>query len=689
MNASARVGIIVAAAVAVMLIDAVLGREGPSSGDDSEISVFNRMPPVYYYEDRLQCLNEDPGNVYCISKTLIKPDSSSENWKLVEKHSVEDTDFQRYVLDRGLCMKNCETLVNSLTQQELKQYDQEQFTVNVPHTYDSSYIPGMDEYRQKYDRITNVCHNYQLHRDYNLSGYSFIEHCMGPDDLNKPITSYHVLFAVLTSAIVFLVIHATHRDTKDHRNHNNNQITVEDDIWMEFSLKRSIRRLFVTPETKLHRDFAFVESVRVISVFFITAVHVLMAYGASPMENPQALEIFFRNSVMRMASAIFPFLVHTFFTVGGVLLAVHFLDFMESGPRFRWQYFFMGLINRYLRLFPLYFIMWLYQVSWFDRMGTGVTGHSLVGVEMHLCKENGWSNFLFINNYYKFDKGCMQQTWYLAADFQFFCIGMFIMMILWRFPRSMKLMIWSMMTISIIVPIVNNYVYNFVGVILLNFKHLRFMLFFYEWVKRDYILSHPHTCSYFSGIIAGIAYHRYQKDPQYLKNLRVYQILKRLAPLMVLLLSAPATFFYYIKPVEPSLWMAIYASAHRNFFGIMCGVGLLYGATEGSAKLPGIMRHPTLLAIGRLSFSVYLTQFNAIRYVFMDVKEYGFVLNVINYLQAFILSYVVSYASGLVLCTTVELPMAAVIKRLQGHKKTKNNNNCHSTTNGYAKLKDS
>lgn len=36
MNASARVGIIVAAAVAVMLIDAVLGREGPSSGGDSE-----------------------------------------------------------------------------------------------------------------------------------------------------------------------------------------------------------------------------------------------------------------------------------------------------------------------------------------------------------------------------------------------------------------------------------------------------------------------------------------------------------------------------------------------------------------------------------------------------------------------------------------------------------------------------
>lgn len=102
---------------------------------------------------------------------------------------------------------------------------------------------------------------------------------------------------------------------------------------------------------------------------------------------------------------------------------------------------------------------------------------------------------------------------------------------------------------------------------------------------------------------------------------------------MVLILSAPATLFYYLQSTEPSLWMAFYASAHRNFFGIMCGVGLLYGATEGRGKLPAIMRHPTMLAIGRLSFSVYLTQFNAIRLMFTDAKDYGFVLNVTNYVR--------------------------------------------------------
>lgn len=58
----------------------------------------------------------------------------------------------------------------------------------------------------------------------------------------------------------------------------------------------------------------------------------------------------------------------------------------------------------------------------------------------------------------------------MAADFQFFCIGMILMMIVWRFPRSTKALIYGMMTVSLVVPIINNYVFNFVGVILLNLK---------------------------------------------------------------------------------------------------------------------------------------------------------------------------------------------------------------------------
>ncbi|XP_058465190.1 uncharacterized protein LOC131438863 isoform X2 [Malaya genurostris] len=655
------------------------------------------MPPMYHFEDRTRCLTDGPENVYCVARIIIKPDNSSQLWNIIMERSVTDTQYRHYLLDRGFCVKHCTELVNGLTENQQNIYNQGKIEIEQPYIFDQQFVPGMDEFKRAYGNITNICLGYQLHRDYNLSSYSLIEHCATSASLRKPISLYHVLFVVLIGSIIILMIRATLRDNRVVRNVNNNHVAVEDDsnspendIWMEFSLKRSFRRLLVKPRTKLQRDLAFMESVRVLSVFFITTVHTTMAFGASPTENPELIEALYANAVVRMASAVFPFLVHTFFTIGGMLLTVHFLALIETGPKFRWTIFFAGVMNRYLRMLPAYLVMWLYQVSWLDRIGDGPTAHRLVDIEINFCRKNGWSNFLFINNYYKYNEACMQQTWYMAADFQFFCVGMIIMMLIWRFPKSLKVAIVTMITVSIIAPVINNYVFNFVGVILLNFKHLRFMLFFYKWMFRDYVLAHPHTCSYFAGIIAGIAYHRAQKDPQYLANLAIYKHLKRIAPLMVLLMSAPATFFYGIQPSSSSLWMAIYASAHRNFFGIMCGVGLLYGSTDGSTRLPSIMRHPVVLAIGRLSFCVYLAQYNAIRFYFTKVRGYGFVFDVSNFVSACLVVFGISYGAGLLLCTMVELPIASVIKRLQDVSKSSNDSSKkESETNGSSKIKNS
>ncbi|XP_055533126.1 nose resistant to fluoxetine protein 6-like [Wyeomyia smithii] len=665
----------------VMVSPALLFLCAVEQTSESEKSEYDSMPPLYHFEDKSTCLSENFNNTYCVARSIIVPDSSSELWAVIEKHSKQDTDYRHYLLDRGVCLNTCAELVSGLSDEQRKNYDQRKIDVEPPYIYDASYIPGMDEYKRKYGRLINICLNYQLRQDYNLSSYSVIEHCMTSAELNKPLTLYHALFVILLGAIVILVIHATFRDNRVVANVNNNLVAIETDskepennIWMEFSLKRSLQRLLAKPKTKVQQDLAFMESVRVVTVLIITIVHTFMSFGASPMANPRTLEHLYRNAVVRMASAIFPFLVHTFFTIGGMLLSVHFLDFIKTGAKFRWWYFFAAVFNRYLRMIPLYFIMWLYQVSWFDRLGvSGPTAHRVVDVEMQFCKQNGWSNFLFINNYYKYNEPCMQQTWSMASDFQFFVVGMLIMMLLWRFPKLTKVMIVAMMSTSIVVPIINNYTYNFVGVILLNFKHLRFMLLHYEWMLRDYVRAHPHTSSYFAGIIAGMVYHKAQKDSRNPAQLIIYQYMKRIAPLMVILLSIPATFFYDSKPSQPSLWMAIYASAHRNFFGIMCGVGLLYGATDGAYKIPAILRHPVVLAIGRLSFCVYLAQFNSLRFSFINVEGYGFPLNGPNFIKALVVCISLSYGIGFLLCTTIEIPISAIIKRLQGtsSKKTK------------------
>ncbi|XP_055623468.1 nose resistant to fluoxetine protein 6-like [Toxorhynchites rutilus septentrionalis] len=618
---------------------------------------------MYQFENKQKCLTEDIGNVYCVVRTVVRQNNFSDTWAVIEGASRDDTAYQHYLLDRGVCLKTCERLYNSLTKEQLACYDSEQIVIEEPHIYDSNYIPGMEAYKRKYRCLINICLNYELQRDYNLTGYSEIEHCTTSQDLKKPLTSLHAVCVLLYGIIVFLVIRATFYDNRDAQcslNNNNSPDISKDDVLMEFSLNRSFRRLLSEPRTKLQHDFAFIESVRIVTVFLITTLHTLMALGASPLTNPNVLEAIFGNAFVRMISTVFPFLVHMFFTISGMLLVVHFLEFTETTKAFSWRYLFLGMMHRYLRMLPSYFTTWLYQVTWLDRIGSGPISYRLIGIEQRFCMKNSWANFLFINNYYKYHEPCMQQTWYIAADFQFCCVGMMIMMLIWRFPAITKKLLAGMLLVSILAPIVNTYIHNFSGVVLLSFKHLRFMMFHNEWIIQDYVLSHVHTCSFFSGIFAGLVYHRSKGDPHYLRNLIVYKRLKVIAPAMVVLLSAPATLFYRIKPRSSSLLMAIYASAHRNFFAIACATGLLYGATDGSKMLPAITKHPIVLAIGRLSFCVYMVQFSALRSLLVDAENFGFTLSVPNFVHTNARVFGLSYGFGLLLCVTVELPLAAL-----------------------------
>lgn len=66
---------------------------------------------------------------------------------------------------------------------------------------------------------------------------------------------------------------------------------------------------------------------------------------------------------------------------------------------------FTQLILFVSRMVPAYFVLWLYQISWSDRLGNGPFEYRITGVERQMCKINGWSNFLFINNYFNWDKG--------------------------------------------------------------------------------------------------------------------------------------------------------------------------------------------------------------------------------------------------------------------------------------------
>ncbi|XP_053664007.1 O-acyltransferase like protein-like [Anopheles marshallii] len=352
-------------------------------------------------------------------------------------------------------------------------------------------------------------------------------------------------------------------------------------LWMEFSLRRTWAQLMTAPKSNLQRDFAFVEIFRMLSVLIILAIHVSMCFTAGPTANMRPLEEFYGLKLSLIAVSVFPFQVHTFFTISGVMLAVHFLEYASSkANRIGWSFLWKGIVMRYIRIFPVLFVVWLYQVSWFDWFARGPGDYRYFGLEKDNCRTNGWLNFLFLNNYFKYSNMCMQQTWHLAADFQFFLAGLPLLMLINRHPR----LLWPLLTITTIfsfgAPIVNLYRHKLPGVILTNFKQLRFVFYAHPALKNDYMLSHPHTCSYFSGLFAGLAYHRYRTAVvPVLASGNIAWLFKWVPPTMVVLQAIFSPLFYGLDYSEPMLWNAVYGAIHRCCWGAMCATGILYGAT--------------------------------------------------------------------------------------------------------------
>lgn len=135
---------------------------------------------------------------------------------------------------------------------------------------------------------------------------------------------------------------------------------------------------------------------------------------------------------MTTMSLFTPNLVQSFFTIGGILMAVNLLDTMSKQTAFRWSLLWEKVTNRLKRILPLYLFIILVTATIYRRFRIGPLHDRIVGVESQNCQHNWWINLLFLNNYLKTDETCVQPSWYLSADFQFYLFGMVALMVIQR-----------------------------------------------------------------------------------------------------------------------------------------------------------------------------------------------------------------------------------------------------------------
>ncbi|XP_055608978.1 O-acyltransferase like protein-like [Uranotaenia lowii] len=654
------------------------------------MSEYWLMPALYQYESIEDCLRPArkpsdpiqsgaPQRLFCVVKSVVKPDERSQKWRLIQQYSRHAFQYHHDVLTRGICLDRCKEEIEMLTSKQQQLYLQPKFNISHRYIINDWLLPNIHQYRAQYGNLVNMCLNKRSIDLHNLSVYSEIEHCTDSLSPNRPNDTLDIVFYSVLLVLVTLTVASTVYDSRLAKENvlNHYRTPLRDKgstLLTAFSMRRNLNRLTIKlTQDPLQEDLRFLDGVRVWILAAITLSHVVIGLGMTTTQRPDILERLLSRPGFQIFGTIIPYQVDVFLTLSGLLLAVQFQKFIES-KSFNWKPFWMAIFNRYLRSIPVYALLMLYTVSIYDRVQQSPSAYRIMPMERTICREKWWGNMLLINNYYRPEEQCLIHTWYLAADFQLFIVGLTVLMFLWKFPKQILKASIVLITLGASLPILNMYYNEVDAMMLLTNKGNAFQLWYDRWFVKTYQSSEGHCIFYFGGMIAGFIYNKMQKDDLLLAKSKIYKLLQVIILPLAVMFSLPAPIFHYYDFSKPSLWMSIYGGLHRLVLATMDGLGLVLMTCAEKDSFFGRVRSSKFFenafyrVLGRLSFGFYLVHMSILKTVYGNHQEAmrastGMILMI--FCGVTLASYIVSLLAYLM----VEKPCDIIFKQLFGGAK--------------------
>ncbi|XP_053674394.1 nose resistant to fluoxetine protein 6-like [Anopheles nili] len=639
-------------------------------------SEYWRIPALHVYDSIEQCLHNKPRGVFCIAKVVIKPDARSEIWGLVKKYSKYTFQYNHDVLTRGVCLERCASVLEKLGP-SAHNYYVPKFNVSKRFTISDWLLPNVTEYRESYGHMINVCQNYDLRKHYNLTGYAEIEECTTNDNLHRPLDILDVCYLTLLATLVTLAIGSQWYDSKlarasaDENHYTSPLKSRASTLATAFSIRRNWARLMhKSTRCQYQQDLDFIDMLRVLMMSLILLMHVLIGMGMCTSQNPLAMEQFSSHVATQMIFSLSPFFVDVFLCISGLLLTVQFLQHTEN-KRFRLGILWEGLANRYLRSFPVYAVLMLFTVSRYDTFQTTPSGYRIMSKVRLICRKKWWINFLYINNYYQPEEQCLIHTWYLAADFQLFVVGLALLTFLWRFPKATLWTIVPLGVLGFVMPMVNTYVHAVDAMMPLTLKGNEYQLWYDRYFVPSYQVTEMHFAAYFAGMIIGLLYHKTTNKDIVLPLVTIRRMFTMSCILMVCF-ALHAPIYNIMQFSKPSIWMAVVSGAHKVTIAVFYSlIMLLLAFHDRDSTIRRWLRGNALSrAMARLGFGFYLVQMSVLKIVFANYPE-DTRINRQLVVTTFFSTFMLSYAIALVVFLFVEKPFDMLLKVLldSGRKK--------------------
>lgn len=166
---------------------------------------------------------------------------------------------------------------------------------------------------------------------------------------------------------------------------------------LAFSVVSNWYRLNTKPKAQMARDLRYIQGLRATTTLMVIIGHAYITYGFSPVTNTEFIEQQYHRlrDIFQVTGMN---VVQTFFAISGFLMGVQFLE-LSSNRRFKFAYFWIGIIYRYIRLTPVYAAIMLFDATWLYKLNFGPFWKTTSETEKTFCRRNWWTNLLYINNY--------------------------------------------------------------------------------------------------------------------------------------------------------------------------------------------------------------------------------------------------------------------------------------------------